>query len=31
MIDAAVLGQDKIETLINLAASKVQQTMNAGQ
>lgn len=29
MIDAAVLAQDKIETLINLAAQKVDQTMNA--
>lgn len=29
MIDAAVLGQDKIETLINLTATKVQQTMSA--
>ena len=28
-IDAAVLGQDKIENLINLAASKVEQTMDA--
>lgn len=31
MIDAAVLGQDKIENLINLTAGKVQQTIRASQ
>lgn len=28
MIDAAILNQDKMENIINLAASKVQQTIN---
>ena len=31
MIDAVVLAQDKIENIMNLAANKVEQTVNAGQ